>query len=155
MNRFIVDQVIRAARFFDNDAETMILFGTLAHLNVAHMVPPGSSPTRVLGTDGRVPDAQSQLRAVRLRDLEQIIGRPRETIRRKLSRLEAQGRLLRRDDGFVINVASVDPQMQALSIDAVRRFMAASGVMAAALRDAEQALARERIQSNATSEPGL
>ena len=95
MNRFVVDQVIRAARHFDNDIETMILFGTIAHLNVAHLMPPGSSPTSVLGANGRVPDAQPQLRPVRLRDLVQITGRPRETIRRKLERLEAQGRLLR------------------------------------------------------------
>jgi hypothetical protein len=144
MNRFIVDQVIRAARHFDNDTEAMILFGTVAHLNAAHLMPPGSSPTSVLGADGRVPDAQPQLRPVRIRDLAQITGRPRETIRRKLERLEAQGRLLRRADGYVIDVASVDPQMRALSVDGVRRFMDASRVIAAALRDAEQVLASER-----------
>jgi hypothetical protein len=144
MNRFVVDQVIRAARHFDNDTEAMILFGTVAHLNAAHIMPPGSSPTSVLGADGRVPDAQPQLRPVRLRDLVQITGRPRETVRRKLERLESQGRLLRQVDGYVINVACVDPQMHALSVDGARRFMDASRVIAAALRDAEQALARER-----------
>lgn len=144
MNRFVVDQVIRAARHFDNDIEAMILFGTVAHLNVAHLMPPGSSPTSVLGANGRVPDAQPQLRPVRLRDLVQITGRPRETIRRKLERLEAQGRLLRQADGYVIDVASVDPQMHALSVDGVRRFMEASRVIGATLRDAEQALERER-----------
>jgi hypothetical protein len=144
MNRFVVDQVIRAARHFDNDIEAMILFGTVAHLNVAHLMPPGSSPTSVLGANGRVPDAQPQLRPVRLRDLVQITGRPRETIRRKLERLEAQGRLLRQADGYVIDVASVDPDMHALSVDGVRRFMDASRVIASALRDAEQVLERER-----------
>ena len=144
MNRFVVDQVIRAARHFDNDIEAMILFGTVAHLNVAHLMPPGSSPTSVLGANGRVPDAQPQLRPVRLRDLVQITGRPRETIRRKLERLEAQGRLLRQADGYVIDVASVDPKMHALSVDGVRRFMEASRVIGATLRDAEQALERER-----------
>jgi hypothetical protein len=144
MNRFIIDQVIRAARHFDNDTEAMILFGTIAHLNVAHLVPPGASPTSVLGTDGRVVDAQSQLRPVRIRDLAQITGRPRETIRRKVEHLEAQGRLLRLVGGFVINLAAVDPKMQALSVDAVRRFMDASRLIDAALLDAEQVLARER-----------
>ncbi|MBN8493120.1 MAG: hypothetical protein J0M00_17060 [Burkholderiales bacterium] len=143
MNRFVVDQVIRAARLFDNDTETMILFGTVAHLNVAHLMPPGSRPTRVLGANGRVPDAQPQLRAVRLRDLEQITGRPRETLRRKLEGLEAQGRLLRRPDGYVIDVNTVDPTMHALSVDGVRRFMDAARVIEAALRDAEQTLAAE------------
>jgi hypothetical protein len=99
----------------------------------------------VLGANGRVPDAQPQLRPVRLRDLVQITGRPRETIRRKLERLEAQGRLLRQADGYVIDVASVDPNMHALSVDGVRRFMEASRVIGATLRDAEQALERERF----------
>jgi hypothetical protein len=144
MNRFIVDQVIRAARHFDNDTEAMILFGTVAHLNVAHLMPPGASPTSVLGPDGRIPGSQPKLRPVRLRDLAQITGRPRETIRRKLERLEAQGRLLRGLDGYVINVAAVDSQMHALTVDGVRRFMQASEVIDALLADAQKALVQER-----------
>jgi DeoR/GlpR family transcriptional regulator of sugar metabolism len=81
---------------------------------------------------------------VRLRDLVQITGRPRETVRRKLEILEARGRLLRRADGYVLNAASLDPAMNALTVDGVRRFMDASRVIAAALRDAEETLARER-----------
>jgi hypothetical protein len=144
MNRFVVDQIIRGARHFDNDIEAMILFATVAHLNVAHLMPPGSNPKGVLGADGVLLDAQPRLRAVRLRDLAQIAGRPRETIRRKLEMLEARGRLLRRADGYVLNVASVDPAMHALTVDGVRRFMDASRVIAAALRDSEKALASER-----------
>lgn len=140
MNRFLVDHMIRAARFFDNDTETLILFGTVAHLNVAHLVPPGSDPARVLGADGRVPNAQPQMRPVRIRDLAQITGRPRETIRRKLEQLEARGRVGRQADGYVIKVEAIEPEMHALSLDSVRRFMQASRVIDAALRDAEQAL---------------
>jgi hypothetical protein len=146
MNRFIVDHVVRASRLFDNDIEAMILFGTVAHLNAAHLMPPGASPARVLGADGRVPDAQPQMRPVRIRDLTQISGRPRETVRRQLARLVDQGRLLRGIDGYVINVAAVDPQMHALTLDAVRRFMAAARLVEKTLHDAEQALASERSQ---------
>ena len=49
MNRFILDQVLRAARHFDNETEAMVLFGTVAHLDVAHLVFPSSNPTSVLG----------------------------------------------------------------------------------------------------------
>ena len=143
MNRFIVDQLMRAARLFDNDTEALVLFGVLSHLNVAHLMPPGSKPSATLNDKGSVIDSQPRLRPVRIRDLVQITGRPRETIRRKLERLEADGRVLRLADGYVLNVASVDPQMRALSVDGVRRFMAASRVIDAALHDAEQALARE------------
>lgn len=144
MNRFVVDQIIRGARHFDNDIEAMILFATVAHLNVAHLMPPGSNLKSVLGADGVLLDAQPRFHAVRLRDLAQIVGRPRETVRRKLEILVARGRLSRRADGYVLNAASLDPAMNALTVDGVRRFMDASRVIAAALRDAEDALARER-----------
>jgi hypothetical protein len=142
MNRFIVDHVVRAARQFDNDTETMILFGMLSHLNVAHPMPPGSAPSQALDADGHVPDAQPRLRPVRVRDLTLISGRPRETVRRKLEVLLAQGRGLRVDSGYVLNVASVDAQMQMLTLDGVNRFLDAARLMQDALNDAEQALAQ-------------
>ena len=143
MNRFIMDQMIRAARLFDNDTEAMVLFGVLSHLNVAHLMPPGARPSSTLNQRGSVPDSQPRLRPVRIRDLVQITGRPRETIRRKLDRLEATGRVLRVVDGYVLNVESVDPEMRQLTADGARRFMETSAVMAAALRDAQDVLARE------------
>jgi hypothetical protein len=47
----------------------------------------------------------------------------------------------------VIAVSSIDPQMQALSVDGVRRFTEASRLITAALQDAEQALADPRGQT--------
>jgi hypothetical protein len=142
MNRFIVDQMLRAARQFDNDTETLVLFGVLSHLNVAHLLPPGARPTEALNENGRVHSAQSRLRPVRIRDLVQITGRPRETIRRKLDRLEATGRVLRVVDGYVINADTIGPEMRQLSVDGVRRFMEAAAVIGGALRDAQGALAQ-------------
>ncbi len=147
MNRFVVDQVLRASRMFDHDIEAMVIFGTLSHLNAAHLVPPGSRPSATLGPEGRVPDAQPKLRPVRLRDLVQITGRPRETIRRKLEKLQADGRIVRVVDGWVLNVASVDDAMRAHSVDAVRRFMEAARVIDAALKDAAGPPPRERAAS--------
>jgi hypothetical protein len=142
MNRFIVDHVVRSARQFDNDIETMMLFGMLSHLNVAHLMPPGSRPSQALDVRGRVPGSQTQLRPVRVRDLTLVSGRPRETVRRKLETLLAQGRVLRVDGGYVLNVASVDPQMHGLTLDGVKRFLAAARLMQDTLGDAEQALAQ-------------
>jgi hypothetical protein len=139
MNRFVIDQVVRAARAFDNDTESMVLFGMLAHLNVAHLMPPGSRPTKILDDDGRVPDSQPRLKPVRISDLAQISGRPRETIRRKLERLERQGRVIRLADGYVLAVESVDAAMQDHSLDAVRRFLETAAVIQAALNDAARA----------------
>jgi hypothetical protein len=140
MNRFIVDHMLRAARLFDNDTEALVLFGVLSHLNVAHLLPPGSRPSTTLDARGTVPDSQPSLKPVRLRDLAQITGRPRETIRRKLERLEADGRVLRLADGYVLNVASVGPDMRALTMDGARRLMETSVNVGAALRDAARVL---------------
>lgn len=147
MNRFIVDHVVRSARLFDNDTEAMILFGMLSHLNAAHLMPPGASPSRLLNAQGRVPDPQPRLRPVRIRDLTLITGRPRETIRRKLERLEAEGRILRVVGGYVLNVESVDTQMRTLTVDGVRRFMAAARVIEGALKDADRALSKAQDDS--------
>lgn len=139
MNRFIVDQTLRSARQFDNDVEAVMLFGVLAHLNVAHLMPPGTRPSQALNAKGRLPDLQVQLRPVRLRDLCQIIGRPRETIRRKLLRLQAQGRVCRVDEGYVYVATSVDEPMRELAVDGLRRYLATAEQIAAALRDAASA----------------
>ena len=136
MNRFIVDHVIRAARLFDNDTESLILFGMLAHLNIVHLVPPGSSPRTTLDDHGRIPDSQPKLRPVRVRDLAQITGRPRETIRRKLEHMRKSGRVLRLSSGWVYNVASIDADMLALTMDSVRRFLETADSMRSAARDA-------------------
>jgi hypothetical protein len=136
MNRFIIDQVVRAARFFDNDIEAMVLYGMLSHLNAAHLVPPGSRPTQVLNEHGRVPDAQPKFKPVRISDLAQISGRPRETIRRKLERLERCGRVTRLADGYVLNLTSVDEAMLEHSLDALQRFMQTATAIEGALRDA-------------------
>jgi hypothetical protein len=153
MNRFIIDQMLRAARLFDNDTETLVLFGVLSHLNVAHLMPPGSRPSTALNERGSVHDSQPKLRPVRLRDLAQITGRPRETIRRKLERMEADGRVLRVIDGYVLNVASVDPEMRALSMDGVRRFMEAAATIDAALKDAAGVLKPAAPASERTQAP--
>jgi hypothetical protein len=152
MNRFIVDQVVRSVRQFDNDIETMMLFGMLSHLNVAHLMPPGSRPSQALDAQGRVPDPQPRLRPVRVRDLTLVSGRPRETVRRKLEALLAQGRVLRVDGGYVLNVASVDAQMHVLTLDGVKRFLAAARLMQDALSDAERALAQG--PADAVQRPG-
>lgn len=142
MNRFVIDQVLRASRMFDNDVEAMVIFGTLSHLNVAHLVPPGSTPSKTLSPQGSVPDSQSKLRPVRLRDLVQITGRPRETIRRKLDKLQAEGRILRVVDGWVLNVASVDLPMREHSVEAAQRFMQAAAVIDGALKEAARLIER-------------
>jgi hypothetical protein len=141
MNRFIVDHVLRAARMFDGDVETMILFGVVSHLNVAHLILPGARPSESLDEAGKLPgDAQPALRPVRLRDLVIVTGKPRETIRRRLERLRACGHLLKRDDGWVLDLASIDGSLRDATLDGLTRFRRTAAVIDAALADAERAL---------------
>lgn len=140
MNRFIVDHVIRAARQVDNDTESLILLGMLSHLNVVHLLLPGSRPSAVLDETGRLADPQLRLRPVRIRDLVQITGRPRETIRRKLELLEAAGRVQRLAGGWVLRVDAIDAEMQEMTMQSARRFLEVADVMRAALADASAAL---------------
>lgn len=143
MNRFIVDHIIRSARLFENDTEALILFGMLAHLNIVHLMPPGSSPSTTLDRRGRVPDPQPKLRPVRVRDLAQITGRPRETVRRKLEQMRAEGRVHRLPNGWVYNSSSVDADMQELTVDGVRRFLQTADIMQSVLKDATVALRKD------------
>lgn len=148
MNRFLIDHMLRATRLFENDAEAMILFGAVAHLNILHILPPGARPSETLDESGSaLGKSPVALRPVRVRDLVLITGRPRETIRRRLERLEATGRLRRVVDGYVLNTDTVDETMREVTLDAVRRFVRTARVIEHALRDAEQHLsAQEREQ---------
>jgi hypothetical protein len=142
-NRFIVDHVIRTARLFENDTEALLLFGMLAHLNIVHLMPPGSTPSTTLDRRGRVPDPQPKLRPVRIRDLAQISGRPRETVRRKLEQMRSAGRVHRLPTGWVFDAAAVDEDMMALTLDGIRRFLQTADIMQSVLKDTAVAIRKD------------
>lgn len=148
MNRSVIDHMLRSARRFGGDYERLILWGSLAHLNIAHLIPPGSLPSSLLDEGGRVPDAAGRLRAVRTSDLAQITDIPRETARRKLERLERDGWILRTDAGWLLDVERVDPALREFTLESIRRFLLrAARVMQAAADDVaapERQAARER-----------
>jgi DNA-binding IclR family transcriptional regulator len=115
----------------------------LAHLNIVHLMPPGASAITTLDRHGRVPESRSKLRPVRLRDLAQITGRPRETIRRKLEHMRSLGLAQRLPDGWVYDPSSVDADMQALTVDSIRRFMQTADVMRSILQEAAAAVRQD------------
>lgn len=80
LNRYIVDHLLRTMRHFDLNLESVVIWSLLAQLNVVHLIPPGAKPDAVLGDDGRLVREGNGMRAMRLRDLEQISLLPRETI---------------------------------------------------------------------------
>ena len=140
MNRHLIDHMLRAARLLDDgDFESLILWGILAHQNVAHLMPPGSMPTAVLTEYGEVPDAEIRLRPLLLRDLSAIAGVPRETARRKLERLAVQGYVERSGRGWVVSTQRLEPELREHTRESVRRMLAAADEVRAALIVADQA----------------
>jgi predicted transcriptional regulator len=135
MNRCVIDQMLRSARQFGGDYERLVLWGVLAHLNVAPLMPPGSLPSWVLDADGRVPGVAERMRPVRTSDLAQITGIPRETVRRKLGALERDGWIGRSDAGWLLDVERLDPEVRAFTLQSIRNFLQAARTMEAAIAD--------------------
>jgi hypothetical protein len=124
MNRHLIDHMLRVARTLSlDDFEAMIIWGVLAHQNVAHLLPPGSVPTDVLNESGRLDIRGEGMRPLRLRDVVQITRIPRETVRRKLQLLADQQWIERSGDGWICSGARFEPLLRELTRDSVRRFL--------------------------------
>jgi predicted transcriptional regulator len=125
VNRHLVDHMLRLSRSFDLDIEGLMLYGVLAHQNVAHLMLPGAPPASVLGADGRLrSDPTAALRPLRIRDLVQITGIPRETVRRKLTALESRALVRRTEDGWVVEQGSISDDLREFTRESVRRLLA-------------------------------
>jgi hypothetical protein len=145
MNRFIIDHMLRSGRrLTGNDFEALVIWGVLAHQNVAHLMPPGSLPTAILTETGRLADATDGLRPLRLRDIAQITGIPRETARRKLERLAAARYVERRPDGWVVSTERLEPELREFTRESVYRMLSAADEIMAALKDADLNTHRHR-----------
>jgi hypothetical protein len=143
MNRYLVDHMLRVGRQLTaGDFESMVIWGVLAHQNIAHLLPPGSFVSEVLDERGRLPSLEG-LRPLRLRDIVQITGIPKETARRKLERLAAGRWITRVDNGWVVSGERTEPELRDFSRESVRRFLIVAEEMMRALRAADEALAAE------------
>lgn len=96
-NRFMLNHMRRICVELELDLETTLIWGTLAQMNVLADIPINANPMTVLNELGHKNDAR--ITPLRLSDLTQITGLPRETVRRKLERLAELGKVRRRDDG--------------------------------------------------------
>lgn len=97
VNRHLVDHMRRISLELGMDLEMAQIWGTLAHMNVLPSLPLGADPMTVLNEIGR--KKSLAIEPIRLSQLSQITGLPRETVRRKLERLSALGKVERNADG--------------------------------------------------------
>lgn len=139
MNRHLVDHMVRSSRRFGIDFETLVIWAVVAHQNCAHLMPPGSTPSMVLNDRGRLPvELASELRPLRLRDVTQISGVPRETARRKLRILQQAGWLLRTEAGWIVNRDRTEPDLREFSLETLRRFLATANDLVRVLESAHR-----------------
>lgn len=135
VNRHLIDHMLRLARELSMDFERALLFGILAHQNVAHLMPPGTLPISVLDETGRLEsDRTAQLRPLRIRDLVQISGIPKETVRRKLALLETDGKVRQVENGWLVDPAGVDEPLREFTRESVRRLLQTASVITDVLR---------------------
>lgn len=94
-NRFIVHHMRRVMSDLDMDSETVIVWGSLAQLNYAHLLHPSLNYEA-----GREADSESNFNSstgakpARLVDLTQVTGMPKESVRRKLKELEIRSKII-------------------------------------------------------------
>lgn len=142
MNRHFVDHMLRSARLLtDGDYESLVVWGVLAHQNAAHLMPPGSVPTKILDESGIVPGAVQELRPLLLRDLSAITGIPRETVRRKLEKLALQGLVERSGRAWVVSMQRFETDLREFSRESIWRMLAAADEVRAVLQQADAAAA--------------
>jgi hypothetical protein len=138
INRHLIDHMLRTARNLTmDDYEAMIIWGVLAHQNIAHLLPPGSVPSAVLNDKGRLDLTDQGLRPLRLRDIVQITHIPRETVRRKLDLLASQQCIERTPRGWVCSRARTEPELRDFTRESVRRFLMAADEVMRTLRAVE------------------
>ncbi len=113
----------------------------LAHQNVAHLLPPGTLPDVVLGDRGRLEAPADERRALRLRDLVQITGLPRETVRRKLGTLASEQWATRTPQGWLAIAVRLEPSVREVTRASARRFLAAADEILRIVREADAELA--------------
>ena len=139
LNRHLIDHMLRIGReLMLDDYEAMLIWGVLAHQNVAHLLPPGALPSVVLDDRGRLDGAPEGRRPLRLRDLVQITRLPRETVRRKLEKLADQHWVERTPKGWLSSRARLEPTLRDFTRESVRRFLATADEVTRVLRDADR-----------------
>lgn len=133
-NRHLVDHMRRIVHRLDVDLESAMLWGLVAHLSVAHAIRPGAPPSELLAPDGFMLGEQHP---VRLADVVQVSGLPKETVRRKLEKLRQQGKIGRTEDGrWQVLRTGVDENTYEFTRDTVRRLLETARVVEGMLQHA-------------------
>ena len=123
-NRHLIDHMRRISSAIDMDLESAMLWGLVAHMNVARSIVPGAPASAVMASDCKF---GKELHPVRLSDVTLVSGLPRETVRRKLELLRKNGRLGKTDDGsWIVLENNIEEKTIQYTIDNIRRLVTTS-----------------------------
>ncbi len=138
VSRHLVDHMRRIALQLDMDFEAAYLYGTLAHLNILKIYRPGAHPQTVLTEQGMAPVDPMP---VRLTDVVQVSGLPRETVRRKLEWLQTRGKVLRTAEGlWCYDRQGVNDEIIQFTLETIERFLKTADEMRAMIDKARHKL---------------
>jgi hypothetical protein len=122
-NRHLMNHMRRTTIALKMDLEMAYIWGSLAHSNVARHLPYGADPMLTLSESGQLPPMA--FKPVRLTDLCQITGFSRETVRRKLIKLQAMGRVEHTTSGgWVYLPQSIDESVHNFTKETVLQLLA-------------------------------
>ena len=121
VNRHIVDHWRRVSLDLGMDFESAYIWGILAHTNVMCHFPPGLNGDNLIRSAGSF---EGHAKPVRLTDLADITKLPTETVRRRLKKLEQQGKVMQtRDKSWQILSTGVDQHTIDFTKETIRRFL--------------------------------
>lgn len=98
VNSFLLRRLLSMARVMNGDFESLMILGALDLQRAAHSLATRSKLPRSAADDSLSVNLLRK-KGLRASDLAQLTGVPRETVRRKLERLLAAGRVRRHEDG--------------------------------------------------------
>lgn len=120
-NRHLIDHMRRVSNDLGVDLETAYIWGIVAHLSLLDKITPASTQSDIIDARGTFSDRMNPLR---LADISSVTGLPRETVRRKLLKLETQNKIMKTVDGkWVLVEAGISQKDIDFTIDSVKRLI--------------------------------
>ncbi|PTD95131.1 hypothetical protein [Pseudothauera lacus] len=134
-NRHLIEHMRRVSQGLELDLETVMIWGILAHLNVARSITPGAAPADILDENGYLLGPKHPVRTI---DIVQVAGLPKETVRRKLERLRDAGKAQRDADGrWQVCASGVDDSVIEFTRETVKRLLSTARTIEDMLRRVE------------------
>lgn len=123
-HRHFTAHMTRLMRATGMDCQLILVWGWVFNLGVAHLFPPGEFDASTLDDKGFAKDG---IRPVRLADLAQVMGLPKETVRRKLQQLARAGHVKKnRDATWVCIPNSSDTASREAAEENIRQLLIAA-----------------------------